>query len=474
MAELSILANILVIDDEEVMRDSCKQILSRQGHNVKLAEDGYQGLELLKEKSFDLVILDLKMPGIDGMEVLEKIKESSPETAVVVITGYATVESAVEAMKRGAYDFLPKPFTPEEFRLIIERALEKKRLILENIYLRQELEVKRKSEVIIGKSKVMQKVYELIRRVGPTDSTVLILGESGTGKELVARAIHYHSQRKNKPFIIVDCGALVENLFESELFGHIKGSFTDAASTKHGRFEIANGGTLFFDEIGNIGPNVQAKLLRATQEREITRIGSSKTIKVDVRIIAATNKNLRKAIQEKTFREDLFYRLSVVPITLPPLRERPEDIPELANYFLKKYNQKRGKNLTGISQRAMKALTEYSWPGNVRELENAIERAVVLAKGNVIEPSDLSYYGLAVDVSSGPMAGNHKRLIDVEAEHILKILEETGWHKSQTAKLLGVDRKTLRAKMKKYRITENLGNNSPLLGRNSPGEGQGT
>ncbi|TET44919.1 sigma-54-dependent Fis family transcriptional regulator, partial [Candidatus Aerophobetes bacterium] len=349
MAKLSILANILVIDDEEVMRDSCKQILSRQGHNVKLAEDGYQGLELLKEKSFDLVILDLKMPGIDGMEVLEKIKESSPETAVVVITGYATVESAVEAMKRGAYDFLPKPFTPEEFRLIIERALEKKRLILENIYLRQELEVKRKSEVIIGKSKVMQKVYELIRRVGPTDSTVLILGESGTGKELVAKAIHHHSQRKNKPFVIVDCGALVENLFESELFGHVKGSFTDAASTKLGRFEVANGGTLFFDEIGNIGPNVQAKLLRAIQEREITRIGSSKTIKIDVRIIAATNKNLRKAIQEKTFREDLFYRLSVVPITLPLLRERPEDIPELANYFLKKYNQKRGKNLTGIS-----------------------------------------------------------------------------------------------------------------------------
>ncbi|GAH10054.1 unnamed protein product, partial [marine sediment metagenome] len=258
------------------------------------------------------------------------------------------------------------------------------------IYLRQELEVKRKSEVIIGKSKVIQKVYELIRRVGPTDSTVFILGESGTGKELVAKAIHYHSQRKNKPFVTVDCGALVENLFESELFGHVKGSFTDAASTKHGRFEVANGGTLFFDEIGNIGPNVQAKLLRAIQEREITRIGSSKTIKIDVRIIAATNKNLRKAIQEKTFREDLFYRLSVVPITLPLLRERPEDIPELANYFLKKYNQKRGKNLTGISQRAMKALTEYSWPGNVRELENAIERAVVLAKGNVIEPSDLS------------------------------------------------------------------------------------
>ena len=473
MAKLSILANILVIDDEEVMRDSCKQVLSRQGHSVKLAEDGYQGLELLKKKSFDLVILDLKMPGIDGMEVLEKIKESSPETVVVVITGYATVESAVEAMKRGAYDFLPKPFTPEEFRLIIERALEKKRLILENIYLRQELEVKRKSDVIIGKSKVMQKVYELIRRVGPTDSTVLILGESGTGKELVAKAIHHHSQRKNKPFVIVDCGALVENLFESELFGHVKGSFTDAASTKHGRFEVANGGTLFFDEIGNIEPTIQAKLLRAIQEREITRIGSSKTIKVDVRIVAATNKNLRKAIQEKTFREDLFYRLSVVPIALPPLRERGKDIPELANYFLKKYNQKRGKNLTGISQRAMKALTEYSWPGNVRELENAIERAVVLAKGNVIEPSDLSYYGLAVDVSPGFTPGNHKRLIDVEAEHILNILKETGWHKSQTAKLLGIDRKTLRAKMEKYRITENLRNNFPLLGRNSPTEGKG-
>lgn len=473
MAKLSVLANILVVDDEEVMRDSCRQILSREGHNVKVAEDGHEGLELLKEKSFDLVILDLKMPGIDGMQVLEEIKQSSPETIVIVITGYATVESAVEAMKRGAYDFLPKPFTPGEFRLIVERALEKKRLVLENIYLRQELEVRRKSEVIIGKSKAMQKVYELVRRVGPTDSTVLILGESGTGKELVARAVHHHSRRENKAFITVDCGALVENLFESELFGHVKGSFTDAVATKHGRFELANGGTLFFDEIGNIGPDVQAKLLRAIQEREITKIGSSEAIKVDVRIIAATSKDLRKAIQEETFREDLFYRLGVVPITLPPLRERPEDIPELANYFLKKYNQKRGKNLTGISPRAMKALSEYSWPGNVRELENAIERAVVLAKGNAIEPSDLSYYGLAAEALLEPASGSQKRLTDVEKEHILRTLEDTGWRRSQAAKLLGIDRKTLRSKMKKYGISEDLRHNSPLLGRNSPVEEQG-
>ena len=473
MAKLSVLANILVVDDEEVMRDSCRQILSREGHNVKLAEDGHEGLKLLKEKSFDLVILDLKMPGIDGMQVLEEIKQNSPETIVVVITGYATVESAVEAMKRGAYDFLPKPFTPGEFRLIVERALEKKRLVLENIYLRQELEVRRKSEVIIGKSKAMQKVYELVRRVGPTDSTVLILGESGTGKELVARAVHYHSRRENKAFITVDCGALVENLFESELFGHVKGSFTDAVATKHGRFELANGGTLFFDEIGNIGPDVQAKLLRAIQEREITKIGSSEAIKVDVRIIAATNKNLRKAIQEETFREDLFYRLGVVPITLPPLRERPEDISELANYFLKKYNQKRGKNLTGISPRAMKALSEYSWPGNVRELENAIERAVVLAKGNAIDSSDLSYYGLGVEALLEPASGSQKRLTDVEKEHILRTLEDTGWRRSQAAKLLGIDRKTLRSKMKKYGISEDLRHNSPLLGRNSPVEEQG-
>ncbi|TES86123.1 sigma-54-dependent Fis family transcriptional regulator, partial [Candidatus Aerophobetes bacterium] len=303
--------------------------------------------------------------------------------------------------------------------------------------------------------------------------TVLILGESGTGKELVARAVHYHSRRENKAFITVDCGALVENLFESELFGHIKGSFTDAVATKHGRFELANGGTLFFDEIGNIGPDVQAKLLRAIQEREITKIGSSEAIKVDVRIIAATNKDLRKAIQEETFREDLFYRLGVVPITLPPLRERPEDIPELANYFLKKYNQKRGKNLTGISPRAMKALSEYSWPGNVRELENAIERAVVLAKGNAIESSDLSYYGLGVEALLEPASGSQKRLTDVEKEHILRTLEDTGWRRSQAAKLLGIDRKTLRSKMKKYGISEDLRHNSPLLGRNSPVEEQG-
>jgi len=445
-------ANILVMDDEETMRDSCQQALSRDGNKVAVAEDGVKGLALLERESFDLVILDLKMPGLSGMEVLKKIKEDNPEATVIVITGYATVESAVEAMKRGAYDFIPKPFTPDSLRAIVKRALDRRELALENVLLRSELKASFGPEVIIGQSESMKKVEELVRKVGPTDTTVLISGESGTGKELVARAIHCHSNRRDKPFVAVDCGSLVENLFESELFGHVKGSFTGATATKYGRFELANGGTLFFDEIGNISINIQTKLLRVLQEREITKVGSSQVIKVDVRIVAATNKDLQKAVKTETFREDLFYRLSVVPITLPPLRERRNDIPLLANHFLKKYNRKRRKDIRAISGRAMKALVQYDWPGNVRELENAIERAVVLAENNVVRPSDLLYYGLSVETPSSSDTGEAKRLIDVEREHIAKTLKIFNGHKGKTAEWLGIDRKTLRSKLKRYGI----------------------
>jgi len=445
-------ANILVIDDEESMRDSCRQTLSRDGNNVEVAEDGARGLAMLQSKSFDVIILDLKMPGLSGMEVLKKIKEYDHEVLVIVITGYATVESAVEAMKSGAYDFIPKPFTPEGLRAIVKRALDRRELALENVLLRSELQKSFGPEVIIGQSKTMKKVEELVRKVGPTDTTVLISGESGTGKELVARAIHRHSSRKDTPFVAVDCGSLVENLFESELFGHVKGSFTGATATKYGRFELANGGTLFFDEIGNISTNIQTKLLRVLQEREITKVGSSQVIKVDVRIVAATNKDLQKAVVAGTFREDLFYRLSVVPITLPALRERRDDIPLLAEYFLKKYNQKRKKNVKAISDRAMKALVEYDWPGNVRELENAIERAVVLAENDIIKPSDLLYYGLSVEAPSRPDAGKAQRLIDIEKEHIAKTLKMFNGHRGKTADWLGIDRKTLRSKLKKYGV----------------------
>jgi len=440
---------ILVVDDEESMRDSCRQMLEKDGHEVKVAGDAEGALRLISEQVFDVIILDLRMPGMDGMELLERIRRDDPQAVVVVITGYATVQSAVEAMKKGAYDFLPKPFAPDEFRLIIKRALEKRKLALENIRLRETLRQTEGEDVIIGRSKPMQEVLKLIEKVSPTDSTVLICGESGTGKELVARAIHRNSKRRNKPFVTVDCGSLVESLFESELFGHVKGSFTGATTTKHGRFELADGGTLFFDEIGNIGINVQAKLLRAIQEREICKVGSSKTVPVDVRIIAATNKDLERGVREGTFREELFYRLSVVPIYLPPLRERMEDVPLLANYFLEKFNKKRGKNIKAISDKAMEALMQHDWPGNVRELENVIERAVVLADGEVIQPRDLSYYGLT---AMAPQASRdwNKSLADVEREHIARTLKRFGGHKGKTAELLGIDRKTLRAKMRKY------------------------
>ena len=443
-------ANILIIDDEETMRDSCRQTLSRDGNRVEVAEDGSKGLSLLRTESFDLVILDLKMPGLSGMEVLKRIKEDDPEVVVIVITGYATVESAVEAMKRGAYDFIPKPFTPDSLRVIVKRALDRRELALENVLLRDELKAGFEPGVIIGQSKSMKEVEQLVQKVGPTDTTVLISGESGTGKELVARAIHRYSGRTDKPFVAVDCGSLVESLFESELFGHVKGSFTGATATKYGRFELANGGTLFFDEIGNLSINIQTKLLRVLQEREITKVGSSQVIKVDVRIVAATNKDLQKAVKGETFREDLFYRLSVVPITLPALCERRDDIPLLASYFLQKYNKKRKKNIRAISDRAMKALFEYDWPGNVRELENAIERAVVLAEDDVISPSELLYYGLSAETPSRSDTGKSQRLVDVEKEHIAKTLKMLNGHRGKTAERLGIDRKTLRSKLKKY------------------------
>ncbi len=444
--------DILVIDDDKHMRDGCNQILRKSQYKVALAEDGYQGLEFMKNKVFDLVILDLRMPGIDGMEVLKKIKNSNPDTFVIVITGYASVESAVQAMKIGANDFLPKPFTPEALRIIVRRVIEKRKLLLENIYLREQLDSYIGMDDFIGESRPMIKIKELIRKVGPTDSTVLISGESGTGKELVARAIHRNSPRKNKPFITVDCGSLVETLFESELFGHVKGSFTGAIASKHGKFELANTGTLFFDEIGNIGTNIQEKLLRAIQESEVTKVGSNQTIKIDVRIISATNIDLIKGIKEETFREDLFYRLAVIPINLPPLRVRKDDITSLVNYFLNKYNKKKGKQIKSISSQAMQTLINYNWPGNVRELQNTIERSVVLAKGDIIEPSDIFHFSY---VSSK----NHSTtLASAEKEHILKILKDCNWNKSKAASLLKIDRKTLRLKIEKYKIiTESVG-----------------
>ncbi|KPJ70322.1 hypothetical protein AMJ44_00045 [candidate division WOR-1 bacterium DG_54_3] len=446
-------ANILVIDDDEAIHDSCSQVFRKDGNTVKTAEDGTEGLKLFKKEFFHVVLLDLKLPGLDGMKVLSRIKEENPETPVIIITGYASVESAVEAIKRGASDYLPKPFTPEQLRVIVNKALDNRKILLENIYLREELEKKSEFDMVVGESKAIEKVLDVVRRISSSESTVLITGESGTGKELLAREIHNHGPRKKAPFVVVDCGALVETLFESELFGHVKGSFTGAHETKHGRFEVANRGTIFLDEISGVSLNIQAKLLRAIQEREVTRVGSTKSIKVDVRILAATNENLEDLVRKGKFREDLFYRLSVVPIHLPSLRERKEDVPYLIEHFIQKHNKRAKKNIIGISDAGKKALMDYDWPGNIRELENTIERAVVLSKGNKIELEDLMYHGISTATSLfHPVRGKYHTLDNIEKEYIRTVLMMQQGNKSKAAKILGIDRKTLWAKVRKYKI----------------------
>ena len=448
--------SILAIDDEEVMRDCCVQILSREGCHVESAADGQAGLDKLRKELFDVVILDLRMPGLSGFDLLDRIVQSSPDTGVIVITGYATVESAVEAMKRGAYDFVPKPFSPKVLRAIVARALEKRRLAAESAYMRSEIERLRGVDSLIGESAAINAIKQLVRRAGITDSTVLVSGASGTGKELVARALHHHSPRRHRPFVTVDSGGLVETLIETELFGHVKGAFTGATSTRQGRFEVAHGGTLFLDEVANLSSSVQGKLLRALQEREITKVGSAQIVKVDVRIIAATNRDLSKQVASGEFREDLFYRLSVIPINLPPLRERKEDIPSLAKHFVLKYNGKRAVPcVRGISDEALSMLADYDWPGNVRELENVIERAVVLANREVLQPLDLVWHEFSPAVSLGGASATSLRLGDVEKEHIKKALALFNGHKVKTAQALGIDRKTLRNKMRRYALDEN-------------------
>lgn len=444
-------SNILVIDDEKVICTSLEAVLKRDGYSVSTALTAKEGLAHLRQATFQIVLLDLRLPDEDGLQVLKKIKEDQPDLVVIMITGHASVQSAVEAMKLGAYDYLAKPFTPGEIRVVIRRALEKIDLSMENVYLKEALKLALGPEEIIGESASIREVLRLVSRVGPTDSTVLITGESGTGKELIARALHRSSGRREASFITVDCGSLVETLFESELFGHVKGSFTGAVSTKHGRLELANRGTIFLDEIGNLSLNTQSKLLRAIQEREITKVGSSRPIKIDVRIVCATNQDLMKRVKEGTFREDLYYRISVVPIHICPLRERKEDIGPLVHYFISKYSEKRKTDVKGISSKAMKMLVQYDWPGNVRELENVIERAIVLSKGNRLEPEDL-LYPANVTSSKSWISPQSLSLCDVEREHIRKVFEMTSGNKSETARLLGIDRKTLRARLREYDI----------------------
>jgi DNA-binding NtrC family response regulator len=451
---------ILLIDDDPAVRDSCSQVLVRAGYRVATAPDGREGLDRFGAGSYAAVLLDLKLPGMAGLDVLRILRETSPETPVVIITGYASIPSAVEAVKEGAFDYLAKPFTPEELRLAARRALEARKRRIESLYLRREQDSRGGFDMAAGRSRAMARLMEVVGRVSPTDSTVLIVGESGTGKELLAREIHRNSLRAGAPFVVVDCGALVETLFESELFGHVKGSFTGAHETKHGRFESADGGTIFLDEVGNISLNIQAKLLRVIQEREVTRIGSSRPIKVDVRILAATNVNLEDLVRAGRFREDLFYRLSVVPVRLPPLRDRKEDIPLLADHFLRKFGRRAKRKTASLSPRALRTLQDYDWPGNIRELENTIERAVVLAKSETLEPEDLLYYGVSTG-RPGPEGGTFRTLEEMERDHIRNVLQANLGNRSRTAEALGIDRKTLWAKIKKYGLEEYLGKNSP-------------
>jgi two-component system response regulator AtoC len=392
-----------------------------------------------------VVLLDLKMPGMDGLETLAELREVAPNAEVVMMTAYATVDTAVKAMKSGAYDYLVKPFDPDEMELQIKKILSHQELVLENIVLRRRLEEREEFDQIVGRSRPMQELFDILSRVAPTDSTVLITGESGTGKELVARAIHGHSPRCYCPFIVVSCGALPEPLLESELFGHEKGAFTGAEQSRKGRIEMAHGGTLFLDEIGEISPKTQVDLLRVLQEKKIQRLGGDKEISVDVRFIAATNRDLLVAIKEQRFREDLYYRLNVITIHLPPLRDRSEDIPLLVDHFVRKLCLEMNREPVQIAPQAMKLFMDYSWPGNVRELENVIERALVIGSGKMLVPEDLPFgAGRALERELP------ESLREMERLHIRRILEKAGWNVSQTARRLEIDRQTLYNKIEKY------------------------
>ncbi len=443
-------ARILIVDDEAIMRDSLTDWLMEEGYEPAAVEDGQKAVKLIRTQPWNVILCDLKMPGMDGIETMKKIKEINKDLPVIIITAYATVNTAVESMKQGAYDYIIKPFDPEEVSHLIRKIISHQELLQENILLRQELKRVYQFRDIVGKNYKMQEIFELIRTVAGSDASVLILGESGTGKELIARAIHYSSPRAEKPFVSVSCSALPETFLESELFGYEKGAFTGAVKDKPGRFEEANRGTLFLDEVGDMKPETQLHLLRVLQEREIRRLGGTGVIKVDVRIISATNKDLERAVKEGSFREDLYYRLNVVTIHLPPLQERKDDIPLLAERFLMKYNIKNNKNLEGISPQAMALLVRYDWPGNVRELENVIERAVVITKHNIIQLEDLPSNIQSFQESKGIKP---ETLKEVEREHILHTLEQNKWNISKTSEVLGIDRSTLYKKIRQYGLS---------------------
>jgi DNA-binding NtrC family response regulator len=435
---------ILIVDDEPVVRDSLGKWFAEEGFTVRAVGSAQEALNSFQPHTWDVALLDIKMPGIDGIKLQQRLHQADPDLIVIVMTGYASVETAIQALKQGAYDYICKPFEPDELVHTINNALEHRRAKKEVVQLREHLQEVSPHFQLIGQSPAMKRVYVLIEMVAPTDSTVLITGESGSGKEVVARAIHEASARRLMPFVAIHCGGLTETLLESELFGHERGAFTGAQSRRKGKFEAADGGTVFLDEIGDISLKTQTDLLRVLQDKEIVRIGSTTPFKVDFRCIAATNRDLQAMVKEGTFRFDLFYRLDVVNIQLPPLRDRLEDIPLLADYFLKKHTATMNKPVTGISRDAMDLLMKYNWPGNVRELQNAIERALVIGKGPEIVAADFP-----MQLASPPQATG-RRLEDVARAHIERVLEESGWNLTHAAETLGIDRSTLYSKIKAY------------------------
>ena len=443
------MVRILAVDDDEPMRRLLVKELPRKGFAVETAPDGDTALDLIKSNTYDVVLLDIVMPGTDGITLMKKLKQDPASPVIIVLTGRATVETAVEAMKHGAYDYLTKPYKLDELVIIINRAYEFGQLKMKNQLLQQELLRQETPTEIIAKSPRFMSILSLIRKIAPTDSTVLIQGESGTGKELIANTVWQYSKRSKQPFIALNCAAFSENLIESELFGHEKGAFTNAYQAKHGIVEVADNGTLFLDEIAEMPLGLQANLLRFLDSGEFRRVGGNKTLSVDTRLIAATNKDLSALIGTGRFREDLYYRLNVINITLPPLRERKEDIPELSLFFLKKFSHKLSKSISGFAQPVLDVLNAYDWPGNVRELENLIERAVILCDSENIREEDIS---LPI-INTIKEAPANPSLEEVEKEHILRVLNEAGGNQSKASQMLGIDRKTLYLKLKKYGIS---------------------
>ena len=443
---MSTQGKLLIVDDELSVRDSLAKWFREEGYEVTAVENASDALTRLAEQRWDAALVDIKMHGTDGIELQRRMHEVDPELIVIIMTGYASVETAVAALKNGAYDYVTKPLDPDEIAHLVKNALTHKRTAQENVLLRETVaEVARPGE-LIGQSSPMRKIFDAIETVGPTDATVLVTGESGTGKELVARAIHQASSRRFHPLVVIHCGALTETLLESELFGHEKGAFTGAQYRKKGKFEIAEGGTVFLDEIGDITLKTQTDLLRVLQEREITRVGGNQIIKVDFRCIAATNKDLEKLIEEGKFRPDLFYRLNVFRIELPPLRDRREDIPPLVDHFVRKFSLAMNKRITRVAPEAMNQLQQQPWPGNVRELENAVERAMVVGTEPELHEQDFIFKPQSVSVSSG----SGKKLEEMERAHILRVVEECGGNQSAAADILDIDRVTLYHKLKKY------------------------